>query len=53
MSERPDYEEPVPDDAEYPAYEDDDEELPEGSDEGIDPLEDEDGNDFPDPAKNI
>ncbi|WP_168199592.1 hypothetical protein AAGQ96_04775 [Pantoea sp. MBD-2R] len=41
MSERPDYVEPVPDDAEYPAHEDD-EDLPEGTDEVVDPLEDED-----------
>lgn len=41
MSERPDYVEPVPDDAEYPAHEDD-EDLPEGTDEAVDPLEDKD-----------
>ncbi|WP_312044736.1 hypothetical protein [Erwinia sp.] len=44
MSERPDYQEPVPDDAEYPADEDHDD-IPEGSDELVDPLEDDEEDD--------
>ena len=45
MSERPDYQEPVPDDAEYPADEDHDD-IPEGSDELVDPLDDEEDDDL-------
>jgi len=44
MSERPDYQEPVPDDAEYPADEDHDD-IPEGSDELVDPLDDDEEDD--------
>lgn len=46
MSERPDYQEPVPDDAEYPADEDR-EDIPEGSDEIVDPLDDDEEIDAP------
>lgn len=46
MSERPDYQDPVPDDAEYPADEDH-EDIPEGSDEIVDPLEDDEEIDAP------
>ncbi|MDW8846797.1 hypothetical protein AAH450_01200 [Erwinia sp. P7711] len=47
MSERPDYQEPLPDDAEYPADEDereDGEDMPLGSDDEDEeePLEDDD-----------
>lgn len=51
MSERPDYQEPLPDDAEYPAEEDEreDGEMPLGSDDEDEeePFEDEDDNDRP------
>lgn len=46
MSERPDYQEPVPDDAEYPADEDH-EDIPEGSDEIVDPLDHDEETDAP------
>ncbi|AVE16848.1 hypothetical protein AL522_22900 [Pantoea vagans] len=53
MSERPDpdYVEPIPDDAESPAYRDDeeDEESPEGGEKN--PFNDD--KDFPNPAKDI
>lgn len=55
MSERPDadYVEPLPDDAESPAYRDNEEEEDDDESEGVDKNPFNDDKDFPNPAKDI